>query len=243
MKKEETKKEKEIDYSIEAKDQSHLKTISKIFYIVAKIWKVFVIIGMVGVFIGMVCIPLLMANIKVTKEDEKRYFNIFGTEFYLNRTPDSFEIYEKGKETDKQEINEKSEVEAIDEVLRYLDKHDLKLMTVFVEIELALTIVLLFIEIKILKKVYLFFKNIHDKTTPFTNDNTDLLKGIAKLSIYSIIISVTSSIIASSVFDTSFSVSLNDIAKILLIFVAVYVFEYGTKLQTETKGEIYSKDE
>lgn len=241
--KKEIKEEKETkkDYSIEEKDQKRLKGISKAIYIIAKICQVFAIIGIVGLLIAMIAVPIVTANVKITKIDDEKVIKIFDHDIYYRRTDDKFELYEIGDPSyDKIEVTNKRDVEKINKVFDYLEKNDLVLPTIIVEVEFALFVVILFLQVKVFKKLHKLFKNVYEKDTPFLEDNIELLKQTGKLLIISFIVSLVVSLISSIVFDASLSISTIGIMGILILYCGLYIFKYGYNLQKDTKGKIYS---
>lgn len=245
--KEEKKVEEKVttkDYSIEKQDQKRLKGISKFLYVVAKILKVFAIIGIVGIALVMLCIPIISSNIKTEKKENANVIKVFDNDIYYRRGEHNFEIFkldDNGNETEKTEIKTQGDINTLNEVFDYLEKNDYTKITVYAEIVLALVIVALVIEIKILNKVQDFFKNIYFKTTPFTEENVDLLEGIAKLSIIEFVIGGVISIVSAIFINRGTTVPMTSIFTIVVLYAFVYIFKYGYKLQKETKGKIYSE--
>ena len=245
--KEEKKVEEKVttkDYSIEKKDQKRLKGISKALYIIAKILKVFAIIGIVGIVLVMLCIPIISGNIKTEKKENSNIIKVFDNDIYYRRGEHNFELFkidEEGKEVEKTEITTQGDINTLNEIFDYLEKNDYTKITVYAEIVLALVIVALVIEIKILNKVHDFFKNIYDKTTPFTEENIDLLNGVAKLSIIEFIVGIVISIVSSIFINRGTTIAMTNILTIVVLYAFIYIFKYGYKLQKETKGEIYSE--
>ncbi len=248
MKKEKVEKKVEEkvttkDYSIEKKDQKNLKGICKFLYIVAKILKVCAIIGIVGLVIGMITVPIISTNIKTEKKENANVLKVFDNDIYYRRGERNFEVFkidEEGKEIEKTEITTQGDINTLNEIFDYLEKNDYTKITIFIEVLLVLVLVALIIEIKILNKIHDFFKNIYDKTTPFIEENIDLLKGIAKLSIIEYIIGVVISVVSSIFINRTSSIVMTNVFEILVIFVLIYIFKYGYKLQNDTKGKIYS---
>ena len=240
MKKEE--KETIKDYSLEEKDQRRLKGLTKFLYIVAKIVKVFAIIGIVGVCIAMIAVPIITSNTKTEKQGEQSIVKVFDKEIYYNRSDSKIEMYEKDKIDDIVEVKKQDEVEALNKVFDYLEKNDFTKINVFAEIEFALLIVTLVIEIMIINKVYKFFKNIHDEKTPFIKENIELLENIAKFSIIGICVAFVMSLVSSIMINLPTTFMTINIIDLLLVFVFIYIFKYGYKLQNETKGKIYKEE-
>lgn len=246
MEKEKTKKEKEEvkeekkDYTIEEKEQKRLKGISKFIYVIAKILKVFAVIGIVGVVLAMLVIPVVTLNVKSNKDESGSYVDIFDKKVYYERDEHEVSLFDKEQENDKLVIKTKGEVELFNKVIDYLEENDLVKITIFIEIELALLVAILVVEIMVLKRVHEFFKNIHEKNTPFMEENVDLLFNIGKLLIISFAITFVMSFISSLVVHNDLSIRSVSIAEILIVYVGAYIFKYGVKLQEETKGRIYS---
>jgi hypothetical protein len=242
---EETVKEKTKDFSIEKEEQRKLKGISKFIYVCAKILKVFGIIGIVGVVIAMIAVPVVTSNIKTEKtKDGTNVLKLFDNDLYYKRTDTSFEFFEKDNIEEKTTIKSKSDVETLNRVFGYLEKNDMTKLNIFVEVELILVIAVLVVEIMVLNRVYSFFKNIRNESTPFMKENIDLLRSAGKLLIIALIISIIMGIVGSVVINSSVNISVNStgIFEILAVYVLVYIFEYGYKLQNETKGKIYSEE-
>ncbi len=242
IKEEKIKEEKVKDYSIEPKHQKNFRRICKAIYVVATILKVFTIIGIVGIVIGMITIPILSSNIKVNAKDEIKNVEIFGHKINYIREEKSIIIYEEEKENDKTEITDKSDVKTLNEIIDYIEENDLTKMSLLLEFELAVSIGALVVTYITLKKTYLLFKNMYSKETPFIKENVELLTSISKLLIASLIISVVLSSINSFIFDTSDTYSITSVVEILIVYCAIYIFEYGIKMQKETKGKIYSQE-
>ena len=232
--------EKEKDYSIKKENQERLKGISKALYIIAKICKVLAIVGLIGLGFAMIIIPMVTSNIKTDKIGEETVLKVFDNDIYYKRTEHSFELYEKNKTDDSLVVTEQKDVDAINKVFDYLEKNDLQKATLVTEIEFLLIAINLLIEILLLEKVYLFFKNIHDESSPFIQANVDLLRKISKLLIYSFVISIIVNMISSALLNGSFSIEVTNIVEILIVFFLSYLFEYGYKIQKDTNGKIYS---
>lgn len=242
MKKEEKKVEEKSatkDYSLEKKDQKRLKGITKFLYILVKIIKVFAIIGIVGIGICMIAVPIITSNIKTSTVGDQKVLKIFDSEFYYNRSDTKFELYEKDHIDDKMEVKNLKDVESINKVFKYLEKNDLTKVNVYAEIELALLVVSLVIEVMILNRLYKFFKNIHDESTPFIKENIELLSNVAKFLIIEFVIMFVMSIVGSIMFNISTTFGNYNIIDILVVYILIYIFKYGYKMQNETKGSIY----
>jgi hypothetical protein len=235
-------KEKKKDYSIEKEEQRKLKGISKFLYVFTKVIRIFVIIAVVVIAIAMAAVPIVTSNVETIKKDEQTILKVFDNELYYKRTETTFEFYEKDDVDNITKITKKSDVDTLNKMFDYFEENDMTKATIIAEVEFGLLIVALVIETIILKKVYKFFKNIHDEKTPFIEENITLLKAMGKLSIIALIVSVVINVILSIVFDSTFSLNFVNVVEILGIYFLLYVFKYGYKMQKETKGTIYSEE-
>lgn len=232
-------KEKKEDYSLDDVKQKRLKTLSKIIYIFVKIISIFLIVGIVGLFIGMLCVPIISSNIKVEKTNEENFIKVFNKEFYYTRSLDSITIYEKDDYENREVIDDKDDVKFFNDIITYLEDNNLTKFSILLEIELVLITVVLFIQFFMVKKVYILFKNIHDKDSPFIKENVELLEKIAKFLIYALVVSVLIDLVSSLLFDVSLNISLTNVVEILVVYCVIYIFEYGTKLNSSVNGKIY----
>ena len=235
--------EKEKNYSISRKSQKRLKGITKFLYIITKISKVFAIIGIVGLFIAMIFVPIFTSNIKVNKNEEESYVEVFDSKVYYSRNEDRITIYEKDKEDSEIIVRDKDDVKNLNQIIDYIEESDFSKISLIVEFNLVLLSASLFIVVFMLNKTYLLFKNIHEENTPFTKENTELLNNIGKYLFLLICISLFISFVNSIVFNSDISLSFTNIYEILIVYVLVYICEYGCKLQANAKGSIYSKGE
>ena len=111
------------------------------------------------------------------------------------------------------------------------------------ETALGFALISIIIAILLLRRVEKLFKNINKNDTPFTYDNVEHIRRIAFLMIINIILPA----IASAVIELILKVDLNihfgayNLIEILSLYVLVYVFEYGCKLQKDSKCKIYGE--
>lgn len=238
---EKVEKVEKKDYSIEKDNQKRLKGFSKALYIIAIIIRVFIIIGIVGVGIAMIAFPVLTNNIKAEPYDEVGNIKIFDTEIEYIKTEDKVTLYEKTKPDDKTILRNKNDVMAVTKVLDYVEKNDMTKVLLFVEFELIVVVALMVIDVIITKKAYDFFKNIYNQDSPFTLENIDIIKSTVKLLSISYIIAIVLGIINEIVLNVSLNLQLTGLFGIFAVCCLQYIFEYGYKLQKETKGRIYSE--
>ena len=249
--KEEPKKKKEIiaEEKTEAKElhlapekQGKLKKASKFVYIMTKIARIFVIIGIVCLFLAMIFIPICTSNIKVEEGYEAKAFEIFGHRIEYSRTDSKIILIDPDDPNENQEITAETDVASLNDVFDFIENNDLTKLTVYSEIVMCMAVGLLVITAMILKRVYLFFKNINREKTPFILENIELLRSIMKLLIVSVVVSLVFNFVASLLMESAISIhiDLTGIVEIVMVYVVILIFEYGNKLQLATKGKIYS---
>ena len=86
------------------------------------------------------------------------------------------------------------------------------------------------------------FLNIHDGDTPFTLENVDHMKKMAIYMIIAIILSSIGSTIINVAIsrDEVFEFNLFNITEIIFIYAMSLVFEYGYRIQKDSKGKMYN---
>ena len=221
---------------IEKDKQRKLKGLSKIIYIVAKIGKILTYIAIPFIVLGMVVIPILMNKIDI-KNDR----------IILKDKGNSISIVEKN---DKLTINVKdakvaevTSAKDISKIKDFFNNNSKGTIIASGETALGFALISIIIAIILLRQVEKLFKNINKNDTPFTYDNVDYIRRIAFLMIINIILPA----IASAVIELILKVELNihfgayNLIEILALYVLVYVFEYGCKLQKDSKCKIYGE--
>ena len=221
---------------IEKDKQRKLKVLSKIIYIVAKMGKILTYIAIPFIVLGMVVIPILMNKIDI-KNDR----------IILKDKGNSISIVEKN---DKLTINVKdakvaevTSAKDISKIKDFFNNNSKGTIIASGETALGFALISIIIAIILLRQVEKLFKNINKNDTPFTYDNVDYIRRIAFLMIINIILPA----IASAVIELILKVELNihfgayNLIEILALYVLVYVFEYGCKLQKDSKCKIYGE--
>ena len=221
---------------IEKDKQRKLKVLSKIIYILAKIGKILTYIAIPFIVLGMVVIPILMNKIDI-KNDR----------IILKDKGNSISIVEKN---DKLTINVKdakvaevTSAKDISKIKDFFNNNSKGTIIAAGETALAFALISIIIAIILLRRVEKLFKNINKNDTPFTCDNVEHIRRIAFLMIINIIIPA----VASAVIELILKVDLNihfgayNLIEILALYVLVYIFEYGCKLQQDSKCKIYGE--
>lgn len=214
--------------------QRKVKGLSKAIMIIAKIAKVCVIVGAVCVALSAIVIPIVTSNIKV----ENNQIKVFNEVIDYERNEK--EITFTNKE-DTEKITKEADVKTLNNVLKYAEENDINKVMIGAELGIALIAAVLVLTKMVLDNIIKLFTNIHDGETPFTLENVEHIKKIAKLLIIGIIVNIFASAITEVFFSDVYdiSISLTDIIYILVIYVLSYIFEYGYEIQLDSKGKMY----
>ena len=221
--------------------QKKVKTLSKIVMVAAKIMKIVVIMGMVGIIIGMLAVGIVGSTIKVNSNQIK----VAGEVIDYQR--DSKEIVFKVKDKDElreQKVTNEADVLTLNKVFDYVEEKNTALLLITSEIGLLLVGGILVIALLSLNELIKLFTNIHDGETPFTLENVEHIKMIAKYFIIGAIVKLVVSGISEVFLDGIFDISLDlsDALYIIVIYILSYIFEYGYEIQLDSKGKMYGEE-
>ena len=210
--------------------QEKVKGLSKAIYIIADIGKVIVSIAIVMGLIGIIVLPILTLNVEIQEQNK---IKAFGTEFeYQTRNEEMVLKYANG-EVVIGLVDENTDMNSILEKIR--NTSELSIIVIG-EIFLICSVIVLICIYKIMKHVKSLFVNIHNGDTPFTRENVQSIKKIAK---YMIITILLPSITENSI---TIGIDLLEVLYILIIFCLSYIFEYGYEIQLDSKGKIYGEE-
>lgn len=221
---------------IEKDKQRKLKVLSKIIYILAKIGKILTYIAIPFIVLGMVIIPILMNKIDI--KNDRIILKDKGNVISIVEKNDKLTINIKDAK-----VAEVTSAKDISKIKDFFNNNSKGTIIAAGETALAFALISIIIAILLLRRVEKLFKNINKNDTPFTYDNVEHIRRIAFLMIINIILPA----IASAVIELILKVDLNihfgayNLIEILSLYVLVYVFEYGCKLQKDSKCKIYGE--
>ena len=221
---------------IEKDKQRKLKVLSKIIYILAKIGKILTYIAIPFIVLGMVIIPMLMNKIDI--KNDRIILKDKGNIISIVEKNDKLVINVKDAK-----VAEVTSAKDISKIKDFFNNNSKGTIIAAGETALAFALISIIIAILLLRRVEKLFKNINKNDTPFTYDNVEHIRRIAFLMIINIILPA----IASAVIELILKVDLNihfgayNLIEILSLYVLVYVFEYGCKLQKDSKCKIYGE--
>ena len=221
---------------IEKDKQRKLKVLSKIIYILAKIGKILTYIAIPFIVLGMVVIPMLMNKIDI--KNDRIILKDKGNVISIVEKNDKLTINIKDAK-----VAEVTSAKDISKIKDFFNNNSKGTIIAAGETALAFALISIVLAILLLRRVEKLFKNINKNDTPFTYDNVEHIRRIAFLMIISIILPA----VATAVIELILKVDLNihfgtyNLIEILSIYVLVYVFEYGCKLQKDSKCKIYGE--
>lgn len=227
--------DKEIKMSVvkfKENEQKKMKGLSKLIYIIARIFKAISIVGIVCAtlftMVGVTYAPTIkMNNNKISfKGIEYNYHyenNILtiDTKDNINFTISNVEF-----ETIEKFCNKS-----------ILYKSSLIIVT---GISLIISLILIFITLKEIEKLFI---NIHDNHTPFTMKNVQSIKKIAIYSCLSVFVSDAFGILVELIYSLNLNVEIeltNYLLSIVILIIS-YIFKYGYEIQLDSKGIIYDE--
>ena len=221
---------------IEKDKQRKLKMLSKIIYILAKIGKILTYIAIPFIVLGMVVIPMLMNKIDI--KNDRIILKDKGNIISIVEKNDKLVINVKDAK-----VAEVTSAKDISKIKDFFNNNSKGTIIAAGETALGFALISIIIAILLLRRVEKLFKNINKNDTPFTYDNVEHIRRIAFLMIISIILPA----VASAVIELILKVDLNihfgayNLIEILALYVLVYIFEYGCKLQQDSKCKIYGE--
>lgn len=224
------------EVTLEKNKQSKVKVLSKILYIVAKIGKIFSYVAIPFIVLAMVVVPLLLDNLEFK-----------GNQIKVKNTNKSVSLIEKNDkliiDVNGAKVAEISDLKDVKKVKGVFNDNLKTSILVCSEITLVFELALIVLTILMLRHVEKLFKNIYKESTPFTMDNINHIKKIAIIAIISIILPIILDIIINVVLKGNFNIKITStsIFEILCLFVLTYIFEYGYKLQQNSKLTMYDE--
>ncbi len=228
---------------IEKDKQRKLKVLSKIIYILAKIGKILTYIAIPFIVLGMVIIPILMNKIDI--KNDRIILKDKGNIISIVEKNDKLVI--NVKDAKVAEVTGTKDISKIKDFFNnnsnFFNNNSKGTIIAAGETALAFALISIIIAIILLRRVEKLFKNINKNDTPFTCDNVEHIRRIAFLMIINIIIPA----VVSAVIELILKVDLNihfgayNLIEILALYVLVYIFEYGCKLQQDSKCKIYGE--
>ncbi len=217
--------------------QKKMKGLSKAISIIAKIGKIVCFISIPIIIASMIILSIVLSKIQVL--DNEIIYDSHNTKIVI--VEEDNEIFIKSGDEKVAITNDKEEVIKIKDVLTNNPKWA---TTCYMEAGLALLIVCLILISIMLNSLEKLFNNINKGDTPFTLENVGHIKKIAYLMIVVTILPSITGALFESVLNMNLGVDfeLFNLVEILFLFSIAYIFEYGYKIQLDSKGIMYGDE-
>lgn len=218
--------------------QKQMKGLSKVIYILARIGRIASIIGIISVVITMIITPAVIKNIKV---QDNNIVEIFEQKLEYKDNGNEIILIYDGKE---KKIDASVEVAGFNRIIETMEKNPYIIIGFFeiVFIFLVITLVLLYLSMKYLEKL---FVNIHNGDTPFTMENVKHIKKLATFLIAMLLLPNIGGVITEMIINQDLGISFEmfDLVYILFLFSMALIFEYGYEIQLDSKGKMYGEED
>ncbi|HBA37580.1 MAG TPA: hypothetical protein DCY94_02545 [Firmicutes bacterium] len=214
-------------------EQKKMKKLSRIISSLSKIMEVAVLIGIIVIAVSLIAIPFVGKNLKIgngeiTFKDMRATYEITNGEFKITDS--------KGKVS-------YANIESKFDLKNFLENTTMTTKIVYTEIIGACLIASLVILYFLLKNLAILFENIHDGETPFTLVNIELIKKIAYLILAFVLFPAGSGMIFEffTKLNLGIEFELSNFLIVLTILSLAYIFEYGYRIQKDSKGVMYDE--
>ncbi len=256
---------------LEKEKQKRLKVISKIIWVLAKIGKIFSRIAAVAIGVAAIigCIAVGQINVKDDNSIELNTstgiieFSDVDGEIVLNdnskvqltNNEEKFNVLvsEDNEKVDVSlnnndgkihvkllNIESKEDLEQIAKIFKRNSKAKVLILVIIASMSAITALILLGITLGHLEKL---FKNINEGDTPFTLENVNHIKKISYFMIAVTIAFSISTALGALIFNESASINIGfNVINILFLYSIAIIFEYGYKIQLDSKGKIYDDD-
>ena len=230
--------DKEIKMSVvklNEKEQNRMKVLSKILYLIGRIGKIVCRVGIGFIIAAMVLLPIVLSKIEV-KDDT---LVADGNVVRILESVDGVKITVNNDHIILSDLT-KENVTTLKESLTRFNKP--VLITLY-ELSFAVLIGFVIVVIQLLKHLEKLFVNINEGETPFTLENVSHIKKMSYFMIAAIIISSIGGTLLSIVTSSEVNIDFNlfNVGEIIFLYAMAYIFEYGYKIQMDSKGVMYNK--
>ncbi len=218
------------------KEQKEMKGISKALYLFGRIGSIFMKVIMVFIIIIMVVVPTIFSKLEII--DNNLVYNKSALE--VKEVEKGIEIVLKDHDNIKIADFNNTDIEKIKDVIKDKNKYVTIGLFELAGITYLLMIYLLSILLKYLDKL---FTNIFNGDTPFTLDNVSYIKKMSYIMMSSIILPVIGQIFynLAIMHNIELKIEFFNIFEIVFLYAMSLIFEYGYRIQKDSKGKMYGK--
>ena len=217
------------------KEQKNIKTLSKILFLIGRIGKIVTRVGIGFIAVAMIIVGLICSQVEYDGDN----LSLGGEILEVIESNDGIRI--TVNENEKVVIGDLSNND-ISTFKKGYDKYGKVGVIALYEIGLGVLIAFLTVISCALGRLESLFVNIHDGETPFTLDNVEHMRKMAIYMIIAIVLSSIGETILNIAFlrDELFEFNLFNIVEIIFIYAMSLVFEYGYRIQKDSKGIMYN---
>lgn len=228
--------DKEIKMSVvklNEEEQKRMKTLSKILYLIGRIGKIVCRVGIGFIVAAMLLMPIVLYKIEVKEDTLVADGNIVR----VLESVDGVKITVYNDHIILSDLTKK-DVNVLKNSLTRFNKH---VLIVLYELSFAALIGFVVIVIQLLKHLEKLFLNINEGETPFTLENVSHIKKISYFMIAAIVVSSIGSTLLSIVTTAEVNIDFNlfNVGEIIFLYAMSYIFEYGYRIQKDSKGTMY----
>ena len=228
--------DKEIKMSVvklNEEEQKRMKTLSKILYLIGRIGKIVCRVGIGFIVAAMILMPIVLYKIEVKEDTLVADGNIVR----VLESVDGVKITVYNDHIILSDLTKK-DVNVLKNSLTRFNKH---VLIVLYELSFAALIGFVVIVIQLLKHLEKLFLNINEGETPFTLENVSHIKKISYFMIAAIVVSSIGSTLLSIVTTAEVNIDFNlfNVGEIIFLYAMSYIFEYGYRIQKDSKGTMY----
>ena len=230
--------DKEIKMSVvklNEKEQNRMKVLSKILYLIGRIGKIVCRVGIGFIIAAMVLLPIVLSKIEV-KDDT---LVADGNVVRILESVDGVKITVNNDHIILSDLTKENVVTLKESLTRF---NKTVLISLY-ELTFVVLIGFVVVVIQLLKHLEKLFVNINEGETPFTLENVSHIKKMSYFMIAAIIVSSIGGTLLSIVTSTEVNIDFNlfNVGEIIFLYAMAYIFEYGYKIQMDSKGVMYNK--
>lgn len=219
------------------KEQKEMKGISKALYLFGRIGSIVMKVVMVFIIIVMVLVPIIFAKLEVV--DNNLVYDKGVLE--VKEVEKGIEIVLKDYDNIKIAAFNNKDIDIIKDVIKHRNKY----ITIgLLELGIFTLLTLAYLSSKLFKYLDRLFTNIYNGDTPFTLDNVSYIKKMSYIMMSPIILSMIGPILINMAImhDIEFEINFFDIVEIVFLYAISLIFEYGYRIQNDSKGKMYDSE-
>ena len=222
--------------------QKKIKGISKAIYVLARIGKIVITVSIPIIIFLLIVTPIFISNIEL--KDNTIIFKGARIDDKITITEEksndgvSLQLKAKGIL-----IADEKNQDTILQMKNVLENNSKGHIIIFLELGFGCLLICLVLYRMTLSRLEKLFININQGDTPFTLENVNYIKQMAKLMIIALALPTCGGLIYERILSVDLDVGfeLFDIVQILFLFGISYIFEYGYELQQDTKAKMYGE--